>query len=74
MTSTLHFRRNHPGGGPKGRCSYGVTGLSGLVVFDMALFPGKAPATITLDCPLAEPKAKAEPKAAPAAMCLPSCL
>lgn len=55
-TKTLTFRRNHPGGGPLGRCSYGVAGVPGIVVFDMGLFPGGvAPATITLDVVLAEP-------------------
>lgn len=55
-TQTLTFRRNHPGGGPLGRCSYGVAGVPGIVVFDLGLFPGGiAPATITLDVVLAEP-------------------
>lgn len=56
---TLTFRRNHPGGGPLGRCSYGVAGVPGIVVFDLGLFPGGiAPATITLDVPLATPVAR----------------
>lgn len=56
---TLSFRRNHPGGGPLGRCSYGVAGVPGIVVFDLGLFPGGvAPATITLDCELAQPSAR----------------
>lgn len=55
-TQTLTFRRNHPGGGPLGRCSYGVAGVPGIVVFDLGLFPGGvAPATITLNVTLAEP-------------------
>lgn len=55
----LHFRRNHPGGGPLGRCSYGLPGVPGIVVFDLGLFPGgMAPKTITLDCALAEPVAR----------------
>lgn len=57
MGKLLTFRRLHPGGGPLGRCSYGVAGVSGIVVFDMGLFPGGvAPATITLSCELAEPQ------------------
>lgn len=53
---TLSFRRNHPGGGPLGRCSYGLAGVPGIVVFDLGLFPGGvAPATITLDVELAQP-------------------
>lgn len=56
---TLSFRRNHPGGGPLGRCSYGLAGVPGIVVFDLGLFPGGvAPATITLDVQLAEPTAR----------------
>lgn len=59
MANTLTFRRNHPGGGPLGRCSYGVAGVPGIVVFDLGLFPGGvAPATITLDCELAQPQAR----------------
>lgn len=55
---TLTYRRQHPGGGPAGRCSYGIAGVSGIVVFDMGMFAdGIAPATITVDCPLALPKA-----------------
>lgn len=58
-TQTLTFRRNHPGGGPLGRCSYGVAGVPGIVVFDLGLFPGGvAPTTITLDVTLAEPVAR----------------
>lgn len=71
MNSTLTFRRNHPGGGPLGRVSYGIAGVAGIVVFDLNLFPGGvAPLIITLDCPLAEAKpakVKAEAPAAPAA-------
>lgn len=55
----LTFRRNHPGGGPLGRCSYGLAGVPGIVVFDLGLFPGGvAPAEITLDVALAEPSAR----------------
>lgn len=55
----LTFRRNHPGGGPLGRCSYGVAGVPGIVVFDLGLFPGGiAPATITLNVELAMPTAR----------------
>ncbi len=54
--ATITFRRNHPGGGPLGRVSYGVAGVPGIVVFDLGLFVGGvAPATITLDCELAAP-------------------
>lgn len=53
---TLHYRRAHPGGGVLGRCSYGVPGVAGIVVFDVALFlPGAPPATITLNVALATP-------------------
>lgn len=56
---TLTYRRQHPGGGPLGRCSYGLAGVAGIVVFDMGLFPnGVAPATITLDVALAQPTAR----------------
>lgn len=56
---TLTYRRNHPGGGPLGRCSYGLAGVPGIVVFDLGLFPGGvAPATITLDVALAMPTAR----------------
>lgn len=56
---TLHYRRQHPGGGALGRCSYGVPGVAGIVVFDMALFAGAvAPATITLNVALAAPTAR----------------
>lgn len=47
--TTLHYRRNHPGGGVLGRCSYGVPGLPGIVVFDLALFAsGLPPATLVV--------------------------
>ncbi len=60
----LTFRRNHPGN----RCSYGIAGNSGIVVFDRGLVAGTVPttsnedlggmpATITLDCALVEVKA-----------------
>jgi hypothetical protein len=49
----LTYRRDHPGD----RCSYGVAGVPGIVVFDKGLFAdGVAPPTITLDCLLALPK------------------
>jgi len=58
-TYTLHYRRQHPGGGPLGRCSYGVPGVPGIVVFDMGLFAGGvAPATITVNVALAAPQAR----------------
>ena len=54
---TLTYRKNHPGN----RCSYGIVGVPGIVVFDMKLFAdGKPPATIVLDCALAVPTPKAE--------------
>lgn len=53
---TLTYRKNHP----NGRCSYGIAGVAGIVVFDLKLFAdGKPPATLTLDCALALPIAKA---------------
>lgn len=59
QTATLTFRRLHPGGGALGRCSYGVAGVPGIVVFDMGLFAGGvAPATITLNVALAAPVAR----------------
>jgi hypothetical protein len=52
---TLTYRKVHP----QGRCSYGVAGVAGIVVFDLKLFAdGKPPATIVLDCALALPVAK----------------
>jgi hypothetical protein len=50
---TLVYRRDHP----QNRCSYGISGVSGIVVFDKNFFPdGVPPATITVDCVLADPK------------------
>jgi len=52
--STLTFRKTHP----KNRCSYGVPGVPGIVVFDIGLFAGKKPPrSILLDCALAVGKA-----------------
>jgi hypothetical protein len=52
---TLTYRRTHPGN----RCSYGIAGQPGIVVFDLRMFAdGKPPATIVLDCALALPVAK----------------
>jgi hypothetical protein len=46
---TLTFRKSHP----KNRCSYGVVGVPGIVVFDVGLFAGKKPPkSIVLDCAL----------------------
>lgn len=65
----LMYRREHPGN----RCSYGIAGVPGIVVFDRGLFANPAfTGNITLDCPLALPKgdgkaAKAEAAAAKAA-------
>ena len=51
----LTYRKNHP----NNRCSYGVEGVSGIVVFDMKLFAGgKPPKSITLDCDLVAPVTK----------------
>jgi hypothetical protein len=59
MAKTITFRRNHPGGGPLGRCSYGIAGVPGIVVFDLGLFPGGiAPATIELNVELSTPVAR----------------
>ena len=58
-TTTLHFRRFHPGGGVLGRCSYGIPGVPGIIVFDMGMFPdGKAPATLVLNYTMAQPTAR----------------
>lgn len=55
-TTTLHFRRNHPGGGVLGRCSYGIAGVPGIVVFDVGMFAGGVPpATIELPFAMAVP-------------------
>lgn len=52
---TLTYRRAHP----NKRCSYGVAGVAGIVVFDLGIFAdGKPPATIVLDCLLAVPVTK----------------
>lgn len=54
--TTLHYRRAHPGGGALGRCSYGIPGVPGIVVFDLGMFIGGiAPATITLPFAMATP-------------------
>jgi hypothetical protein len=59
VTNTLSYRKSHP----NNRCSFGVPGVAGIVVFDKRLFAdGKVPKTITIDCDLAAPVAK-EPKA-----------
>lgn len=52
--NTLTYRRDHPGN----RCSYGIAGVPGIVVFDKGMFlDGTAPATIEMDCALSLPKA-----------------
>lgn len=57
----LEYRRDHPGGGALGRCSYGIAGVSGIVVFDKSLFVGGvAPASITCDCEFVQPKLDAK--------------
>lgn len=60
---TLHYRKDHP----KNRCSYGVAGVAGIVVFDKNLFAGEPPLTITLDVELAQPKPDAKAAKAEAA-------
>src|SRR6188768_249876 len=67
VNHTLTFRRTHP----KNRCSYGIAGNAGIVVFDIALLAlasgASLPPTITVDVPLALPKlAGDEAKAAKA--------
>lgn len=58
-STTLHFRRMHPGGGPLGRCSYGIPGVPGIVVFDVGLFAnGVPPQTIELPFEMAKPQAR----------------
>jgi len=70
---SMTYRRQHPAN----RSSYGVSGNSGIIVFDNGLFPGSTeagwtpPAVITLDCELVPVKAdnktaKAEAAAAKA--------
>jgi hypothetical protein len=64
---TITFRRTHPGGGPLARCSYGIAGVSGIVVFDRALFvDGVMPETITLSCELVQPQPDAKQQKAEA--------
>jgi hypothetical protein len=61
---TLTFKRNHP----QDRCSYGIAGNPGIVVFQRGLFVGAQPFTsntdlgglpntITLSCEMVQPKA-----------------
>lgn len=63
---TLSFKRNHP----QDRASYGIPGNAGIVVFQRSLFAGATapadntdlaglPLTITLDCQMVNPQAKA---------------
>lgn len=54
-TITLSYRKEHPGGGDYGRCSYGRAGYKGIVVIDNNLWAptdgkarGQAPAELTL--------------------------
>ena len=67
---TVTYRRDHPGGGALGRCSYGIPGVSGIIVFDKSLFiDGVQPQSITMSCEFVQPKAdnktaKAEAKLA----------
>jgi hypothetical protein len=54
--TVLVYRRQHPGGGPLGRCSYGIPGVPGIAVFDMGMFAnGTAPASITVNLAMAVP-------------------
>lgn len=56
---TIVYRRDHPGGGALGRCSYGINGVPGIVVFDKSLFPdGVPPASIDLSCVMVSPRTK----------------
>jgi hypothetical protein len=70
----LTFRRNHPGN----RCSYGIAGNSGIVVFDRGLVAGTVPTTsesdlggmpaeITLNTLLVSPKSDSKVDKAAAA-------
>lgn len=62
---SLTYRREHPGN----RCSYGIPGNAGIVVFDRGLFADPAfNGPIMLDVEMAQPKAdnKAEKLAAAA--------
>ena len=60
----LTYRTEHP----KNRCSYGVAGVSGIVVFDRNLFATDTPpATITLDFELKQPQVKSSTAKAEAA-------
>ena len=53
--NTLTYRKDHP----NDRCSFGIPGVPGIVVFDNRLFAGgKPPKTIVVDCGLATPVAK----------------
>lgn len=54
VNHVLTYRRDHPGD----RCSYGIAGNAGIVVFDKGLFAnGIAPATIIVDCDMVPVKA-----------------
>lgn len=57
---TVMYRRDHPGGGALGRCSFGINGVSGIIVFDKALFAGAVPSIITMDCEFVQPKPDAK--------------
>ena len=53
--NTLTYRKDHP----NDRCSFGIPGVPGIVVFDKRIFAdGKPPKTIVLDCSLSIPVAK----------------
>jgi len=54
---TIVYRREHP----QNRCSYGISGVSGIIVFDKSLFAGGVPPeTITMDVEMALPKGDAK--------------
>jgi hypothetical protein len=48
----LVWRRTHPGGGVLGRCSYGVAGVPGIVVYDVGLFAPATPPAVLYVCTL----------------------
>jgi hypothetical protein len=55
VNTSITYRRDHPGN----RCSFGIAGVPGIVVFDKGLFadPNNIPTTISLDIPLQLPRA-----------------
>lgn len=57
------FRRDHP----QDRCSFGIAGVPGIVVFPKGFFVGEVPTTITLSCALQAPRLDAKASKAEAA-------